>query len=235
MPQFVEIIVFAAIALFLIMRLRSVLGQRDEGEDQRHHVDPFSGRDAKGHPTADKNAKEQKGKKDTPAADTTEPVPAPAHGWGQPATLSEGFSLIREADPSFEPDSFVEGAKGAFEMIVSAFAKGDLDTLENLLSDDVFEDFKAAIEEREEAGHQQTITVEEINSVDILEAYLEGSLAQVTVKFVTEQINVTRNQDGKIVTGKATKPETVTDIWTFARETRSDDPNWLLVATRSLD
>ena len=118
-------------------------------------------------------------------------------------------------------------------MILHAFAAGDAATLRPLLSDEVFANFNGAIEERRKAGHTLTTTLVGIRSLDVIEADLQARNAVVTVKIVSDQINVTQDAGGKTVEGDPTAVTAITDIWTFSRNTRSRDPNWTLVATRS--
>ena len=220
--QFIDIIVFAVIAVFLVLRLRSVLGRRTGTEQRR---DPFAGAPANDQPM----------RRDAPAAvpdlSSRPKIATPADA---PATpLAKGLADIRAADGDFDEQHFAAGCLAAFEMIVAAFAKGDAATLRPLLSDDVFGNFNGAIEERRRAGHVHETTVVGIRAVDILEAELQGKNAVLTVKIQSDQINVTRDAAGQVVDGDAGAVAPVTDIWTFSRNTRSRDPNWTLVATRS--
>ncbi len=222
--QFLDIILFAAIAAFLVLRLRSVLGRRS-GHDQAPKYDPFRKREA-----------EEAGEDKVIALPDRGPQ-AKSQGTGKAAEagdespLEQGLTQIKTADRSFEPESFVSGAKIAFEMVITAFAGGDTKTLRPLLSNDVFEDFSGAIKARLDKNETLESTLVGINEADIIEAELQGKTAFVTVKFVSEQINVTRDADGEVVDGDPGGVATVTDIWTFARNTRSRDPNWTLVAT----
>ena len=149
--------------------------------------------------------------------------------------VSAGLQLtqIQIADNAFNPGEFVGGARSAFEMIVHAFATGDTGTLRNLLSDDVFDNFSSAIKARLEAAETLETTVIGVKSVDIIDARLDGRQAFVTVKFVSEQVNVTRDAEGHVIDGDPNHVSEVTDLWTFSRNTRSRDPNWKLVETRS--
>jgi predicted lipid-binding transport protein (Tim44 family) len=137
------------------------------------------------------------------------------------------------ADPGFDPAEFLDGAKGAYEMIVAAFAAGDEETLKQLLGDDVLDGFERAIAEREERGEVLQSTLVSIDKADIIEAEVKGKQALVTIKFVSELISVTRDEDGDVVEGDPKKVREVTDIWTFAREVASRNPNWKLVATEA--
>ena len=147
--------------------------------------------------------------------------------------LVAGVAQVRSADPNFSPDEFCEGAEAAFETVVQAFAAGALKILRSLLNDEVYDNFSAAVKQREEAEEELETTVIGIKSGEILEARLEGRMAFVTVKFQSEQVNVTRDNSGAVVDGDPTQVTDVTDIWTFARNTRARDPNWTLVETRS--
>ncbi len=223
--QFFDIILFAMIAGFLVLRLRSVLGRRTGNERQR--PDPFG-----------RNRQQQQQQQrpedkviELPDHTGLKPADAPAAAAADP--LAAGLTLVRIADPSFDTATFLGGAKSAFEMILAAFSKGDANALRPLLNDSVFTDFSTAIDERKKAGHKLDTTLVGITSADVLEARVEGRVAFVTVKFVTEQVNVTRNSSGAAVEGDPDRVATVTDIWTFARNTRARDPNWTLVETRS--
>jgi predicted lipid-binding transport protein (Tim44 family) len=167
----------------------------------------------------------------TPPPDVLPPDTPRAEAPSTP--VQQALARIHAADPEFDPRAFVEGARGAFEMIVTAFAQGDAAALRPLLSDEVFDNFKSAIDARKRAGQTLETTLVGINSIDIIEADLQGRLAIVTVKFVSEQVNVTRDGEGKAVEGDPALVTSVTDIWSFARNTRARDPNWTLVATRS--
>jgi predicted lipid-binding transport protein (Tim44 family) len=216
--QYFDIILFAMIAAFLVLRLRSVLGRRTGNERRR---DLFVRRAA---PVPDKVATPaEPGKSVLPIASSAQPSGA----------VADGFERIRRADPSFEPAQFVEGLRSAFEMIVLAFAKGDKATLRSLLSDEVFQPFAAAIDERVGAKETLETRIVSLDGVDLVEADLLGRTAQVTAKLVSHQINVTRAMDGSIVDGDPQNPIEKTDFWTFARDTRSNDPNWALIATGS--
>ncbi len=145
--------------------------------------------------------------------------------------LEQGLTQIKLSDSSFESESFVKGAKAAFEMVVDAFAKGDTKNLRPLLSNDVYEDFSGAIKIRADNNETLESTLVGISEAEIIEAELQGETAFITLTFVSEQINVTRNAEGEVVDGDPGEVTTVTDIWTFARDTRSRDPNWTLVGT----
>jgi predicted lipid-binding transport protein (Tim44 family) len=216
--QYFDIILFAMVAGFLVLRLRSVLGRRTGNERRR---DLFVRR---ARPVADKVPVlgEQGANGSMPAADTR-----------SLDAIAEGVNQIRRADPSFDPSQFLEGVRIAFEMIVTAFANGDKAGLGPLLSDEVFQQFATAIDERAAAKETLETRILQLDSADIVGAELLGRNAQVTIKLVSHQINVTRAMDQSIVDGDPEHPIEKTDYWTFARDTRSSDPNWVLVATSS--
>jgi predicted lipid-binding transport protein (Tim44 family) len=223
--QFIEIVIFAGIAAFLVFRLRSVLGRRTGNE--RPPFDPYARGgparpDAAGEPVNDDTVISLP-KRDQPPVEAVDP--------NDP--LAVGVAKIRSADSAFDPAGFVEGARSAFDMIVASFAAGDRDTLRPLLSDEVYENFAGAIVERADKGQTMETTLVGIREADIVEATMDGRVAFVTVKFVTEQIEVVRDAAGEVVSGNPSRVATVTDIWTFARNTRSRNPNWTLVATEA--
>ena len=147
--------------------------------------------------------------------------------------LSQGLVEIVRADSSFDPEQFLHGAKAAYEIIVTAFAEGNRRTLKNLLNGEVYEGFNSAIADRERRGEQIDQSFVGIKSADLVEADLKGGVAQLTVKFVSELISATRDRAGVVISGDPKRIREVTDIWTFAREAVSRDPNWKLIATQA--
>jgi predicted lipid-binding transport protein (Tim44 family) len=147
--------------------------------------------------------------------------------------LGKSLTALMRADPGFDPGPFLDGAKAAYEMIVMAFAQGDETTLEQLLGSDVYDGFQRAIRERESRGEKLESNLVGIDKADIIEAEVKNRTAYVTVKFVSELISVTRDAEGDVVEGDPKKVREVTDIWTFAREVGSKNPNWKLVATEA--
>ena len=148
-------------------------------------------------------------------------------------TATAGVTAIRGADPSFEPIGFTAGARAAFTAIVEAFAKGDTGSLRTLLDGPTFSSFEAAIRGRVERKEKAETTLIGFEASDVAAAELQGSNASVTVRFVSEQINVLRNAEGQIIDGNPNEVQKVIDLWTFRRDTKSSDPNWLLVKTES--
>lgn len=224
--QFIEIVIFAGIAAFLVFRLRSVLGRRTGHE--RPPFDPYS----RGQAPAERPEAAEPADDDTVISlpNRSQPREEPVDP-NDPVAV--GLAKIRAADSGFDKDTFIQGARAAFDMIVASFAAGDRETLRPLLSDEVYENFAGAIIDRADKGHTMETTLVGISSADIVEANLDGRIAFVTVKFVTEQIEVERDAAGEVVSGNPSRVATVTDIWTFARNTRSRNPNWTLVATEA--
>jgi predicted lipid-binding transport protein (Tim44 family) len=215
--QFIDIVFFAMVALFLVLRLRSVLGKRTGNE--RRHPDPFTG------------PQPVPGRKDGDNVITL-PDRAGEKAEAPPADpVAGGIAAIRAADRGFSEQQFLSGARGAFEMILGAFAAGDAAALRPLLNDEVYANFAQEIERRRKAGEKLENQIVRMRGVDIVEARMDGRNALVTVKFASEQVNVLRDEKGEALPGQSTQPAEVIDIWTFARDTRSRDPNWLLVAT----
>jgi predicted lipid-binding transport protein (Tim44 family) len=149
-----------------------------------------------------------------------------------PAAMA-GAAAIRVADPSFDALGFAAGARAAFGAIVEAFAKGDTAVLKSLLDAQTFASFEAAIRAREAKKEKAETTLIGFEASDIAAAELQGNIATVAVRFVTEQINATRNADGMIADGNPNEVLKVIDLWSFRRDVQSRDPNWLLVKTES--
>ena len=216
--QFFDIIFFALVAAFIILRLRSVLGRRTGNE--RTRPDPF-------HPAPPQPVErtpETLAAPGTPGANTVQPAPAAG-------SLAAGFAQIKIADPSFDEQEFIKGARAAFEYIVAAYAAGEEDKLKPLLSTEVFDGFKGAIVNRRTAGQTHETTIVRLREVEATAARMDGTMASITVRYASEQINVTRDAAGQAVEGDPDRIAEVTDVWTYARNTRSSDPNWILVAT----
>ncbi len=144
-----------------------------------------------------------------------------------------GLDAIAAADPAFAIKPFVDGAKSAYEMIVTAFAEGNREVLRNLLSPEVFESFAAALAEREKRGEKVTTTFVSIDKVMIDDAGLNGRTAEIKIHFTAQMITATRDQAGTVIDGSPDKVVQIDDVWTFARNTGSRDPNWKLAATET--
>jgi len=227
-------IIFLALAVFIFLRLRSVLGQRTGSErppydraapnvvqrtQDNNNVVPMPGAVIDQAPLA-------------PSADV-----APADRWkgvAEPGTpLAAGLDAIVAQDSSFDPRHFISGARSAYEMIVLAFANGDRRALKDLLSGEVYDSFEAVIKDREKHEQKTETRFVSIDKAELVSAEARDRAAQLTVRFVSQMISVTRDKTGAIVDGNPDKVADITDVWTFARDTSSRDPNWKLVGTGS--
>jgi predicted lipid-binding transport protein (Tim44 family) len=226
-------IIFLALAVFIFLRLRSVLGQRTGRE--RPPYDPYSARE----PVRPATEKVVALPNRTAEAAAPKPVASvePSERWkgvaeaGTP--IAAGLDAIAGADAGFDAKHFLTGARAAYEMIVSAYAEGDRRTLKNLLSREVYEGFEGAITEREKRGETVESRFVSIDNAEITGAEQRGRNAQVTVRFTSKLVSVTRDKNGNVIDGNAEKVTDVTDIWTFARDVSARDPNWKLVATEA--
>lgn len=237
---FVDILIFAMIALFLVFRLRSVLGRRTGHERPPENIPPENVppenvprevENAADPPARIPDAATPRGGEAPPpiprAGTTTDPAASVAN------PLDAGLTELKIADPGFDEAVFLEGARGAFEFILDAFARGDKARLEPLLAGDVFDRFASEIDRREARKETLESALVSFVSADLVAATARGDRGGVTVRFVTDQINVTRNEEGEVVDGDETAVSRVVDIWSFDRNLPSDDPNWRLLQTRS--
>ncbi len=218
--QFLDIIFFALVAAFVIFRLSRTLGSRPDNT----RVGP--------------NRRDAGDTGDNVVSLVNRDVPELESGAEAPdsdeaALTAAGIAEIRLQDPGFDTNQFLAGAKAAYEAVVTAFASGDRDTLGRLLTRDVLDNFSGAIDEREERGETLETTVVGVSSADVVDARMAGRTAEVTVKFVTELMNVIRDATGALPEGKSDSVRVVTDIWTFVRDVGGSDPNWALAETRS--
>ena len=230
-------IIFLALAVFIFLRLRNVLGQRTGRE--RPPYDPYSARDAmRTAPTEKINEKivALPGRAPDASQPPTEPA-APVDRWKgiaeQGSTLAAGLDAIVRADKEFDAKHFIAGGRAAYEMTVTAFAAGDRRTLKDLLSREVYEGFETAIRDRETRGESVETKFVAIAAADITNAEVRGRTMQVTVRFISQLISVTRDKAGTVIDGNPDKVSDVTDVWTFAHDISSSDPNWKLVATEA--
>jgi len=225
-------IIFLALAVFIFLRLRNVLGQRTGSE--RPPYDRAARNAVQG--AQDSNVVPIPGTviDQTPLAPTADVAP-PTDRWkgiAEPGTpLAQGLDAVAAQDSSFDPRHFLSGARSAYEMIVLAFANGDRRSLKDLLSSEVFESFDAAIKDRERQERKTETRFVSIDKAEIVGAEARDRAAQLTVRFVSQMISVTRDKSGAIVDGNPDKVADITDVWTFARDTASRDPNWKLIGT----
>ncbi|GAA0276637.1 hypothetical protein LNAOJCKE_1189 [Methylorubrum aminovorans] len=225
-------LIFLALAVFVIWRLRSVLGQKTGTERspfrpvERNRTEPPAAGRSEGDnvvrlPGADRGQ-----------AAAVQTAPRDWRGIAEPGSaVARGLEQVVQVEPGFEPRAFLEGAKGAYEAIVIAFAKGDRKTLRALLSREVCEGFERAISEREKRRETVETTFISIDKAEMVAVEVKNRVAQVTVRFLSNLITATRDADGKVIDGNAETGVEVPDVWTFARTLGSRDPNWQLVAT----
>lgn len=218
--QLLTIVILAAIAGVVLFRLYTVLGRRTGNE--RPPADKYnlqggtvlSPREAEN--TAGSVAKLSHASPDRPS----DPV-------------ASGLFDIGMADRSFDKEKFLAGAKAAYETILMGFAAGDRASLKPLLAADVFDAFEAVIKRRELAGEKANLTLVGFSEVKIIAAALKNSIAEITLAFGARLLSFTADKDGKVIEGDPKAVQDVTDVWSFTRDVRSRDPNWLLVATSS--
>jgi predicted lipid-binding transport protein (Tim44 family) len=234
-------IIFLALAVFIFLRLRSVLGQRTGRE--RPPYDPYSARELAPEPVRSASDKVVTLTPRAPAAieapaaaKAEEPEEAPVRwqGIAEPGSpLAAGLDAIAATDKSFDAQHFLAGARAAYEMIVNAYAEGDRRTLKNLLSREVYDGFDSAIGEREKRGETVENKFVSLDGAEIASAEMRGRNAQVTVRFHSKLITATRDRNGNVIDGSAERVSDVTDVWTFARDVTARDPNWKLIATEA--
>ena len=227
--QFIDIIILAMAAGFIVLRLRSVLGRRTG------HEPPAETRDPRAKESFNANT------------DNIVPLPIPtlrrsresAANDIEPAyqgtALEAGLVKIKMAEPGFSATTFLQGAAKAFEMIVTAYAKHDIDTLKPLLSDDVYARFASSIQEREQQGETMETELVVLKPPKLESVEVNDNRAIINVRFQSEQVNIIKDKSGAIIDGDREHVESVVDIWAFAHELSSADPNWILTATRSID
>ena len=233
-----DIILIGLVAVFLILRLRSVLGKRT-GSERPPARDPFAP------PTPPPTAQPRLGSDGPAGNDNVVNLPGSGQRTSSPTsgpggirasvlpTAVAGVAAVRAADPTFDPMGFAAGARSAFTTIVEAFARGETEVLRPLLDQATFASFEAAIRGRNEKHEKSETTLIGFEASDVAAAEMQSDFAQVTVRFVSEQINVLRNAEGQVVDGNPNEVQKVIDLWTFRRNTKSNDPNWQLVKTES--
>jgi len=211
-----QILFFAGLAVFLAVRLYSVLG-KPTGRTHEDHV---------------REERERERAAAAPPQGPDAPADAPALSQAFSGPAGEGLVAIAHADRSFDPDGFADGARQAYTMIVEAYANGDRETLEPLLSERVFKAYEASIADREAQDQTLVTEIERIKRSEIVEASLNDNRAKVKVAFSVELARELRDSDGKAVDGDLTVLQTVEEIWSFERDVTSDNPNWRLAAVK---
>jgi len=238
----IDIVLFALVAAFLVHRLRSILGTRHG--DERQRPNPFAS-SSKTKPEEEREAGYEFHTTEEESHQMPDPVKEKAQPLDTASILADGLiakddklvaalTEIVAADASFDVYNFAEGAKYAFDVILDAYAEGDLETLERLLSQKLFEDFETAIRKREKEGLSIELAVKDIKSMQIIDARQAGTMVYITVDYEVDEKQILRDAKGKEVKGKsAAKKQKMHDVWTFARDIRSVDPAWMLIETRA--
>ena len=204
---FIDILIFAVIAVLLVLRLRSVLGQKTGYEDS-----------ARGKESAEKFGQQ----------------PVPIRSDSKAVTNDgQGMDVLRRADPSFSETQFLDGAKAAFGMILSAYAEGDLAQLKRLLSYDLLQSFTQSIHQRVSDREALAIKIEDISHVSILNVQVSENIASITVDFHSVQTRTITDEGGNVIEDEGTGKLDLVDIWTFERDLTLADPNWKLAETES--
>ena len=217
-----DIIIYALVAVVLLVRLWSVLGRRND--DERQRPNPFA----------------------TPAPDAKENAPfqlepgkndgvRPAFGPMAlaPTSLAGALEQIKQLDPTFDEKTFLSDARATFTTVVVGFAKGDIAEIEPLLGATVLPGFKSAMEARQKAGETLETNIARIRDAEVTTASVGENSAFITVRITSEQENILRDAGGKILHGTPGQPEEIVDLWTFARDVKAPNAPWRLVETRS--
>ena len=247
MADFFDIptLVIIGVAIFVLMRLRNVLGTRTGNERKPGSKPGFVSRNQKSskvqtlqdddvvvplHPDMDPNSEKEELARAARKFDAELDKAV-----GDNKELRQGLVAISQVDEAFTPKTFLEGAGNAYEMIVTAFASGDKRTLKDLLEKDVFEGFEAAIDEREKEGKTVDFTFVGLSNIEFLHAELDKNIASLTLRFDADIVSATKDKDNNTIEGHDEQVVNIADEWTFARNTRSRDPNWKLVATDQIN
>lgn len=216
-----DIIILGAIAAFIVLRYRSMLGDK-------------TGRDPSdiAQKKRDMQPEEVERIIQLPQKpEALQPVIPTVTFDGYTGEVRESLRAMNRIDPDFTADSFLEGAKSAFEMLIEAYRERDHDTLKMLLAKPVYDQFARALKEEEARGEKAESTLLAITRAEITEASLKGSKAEITVGFTSDQIQVTKDKDGKITEGDVSQEIELDDSWRFARDLKSQDPNWTIIDT----
>ena len=221
------------VAIVVFMQLRNVLGKRTGNE--RPPFDPYVRRESSAPPSAENERESDDRVVTLPRREEDDPYREIDRMAPKSSELNRGLRAVQDAsrEVGFEPREFLEGAKRAYEMIVNAYAEGDRNTLRSLLAPDVYEGFAAAIDAREQEGLSVRHSFVGIEEAVIESAAVRDGEAFVAVRLVSQVIQATVNKEGEVVDGDPDAVSEVRDVWTFAREANSPDPNWLLVATEA--
>ena len=224
-------LVLLVVAIIVAWRLWSVLGTRT-GNERRIDI-PLGQPDRQAQPSSARPRSSSAEEEEVRYGLPEEERPVWEGVAEEGSDIARTLQRMREIDPDFDARHFMEGAKVAYEMIVTAFAQGDEKTLKPLLAPDIFEQFSHAIAERKARGLTQELEFVGLDEAKLVDARLNGTRARMKVKFVSKVITATRDRAGEVVEGNPGKLATVREVWTFERDLTSRDPNWRLVATEA--
>ena len=218
MGQYADIIILLLVVVFIFLRLKSVLGTRPNGESTRLSEESA----AKIFDIIIKEAEKNKQKTASTSPQESKDV----------SNLAEPQKTLAKI-PNFEENNFLTGAKRAFEIILTAFSKADLETLEMLVNKTIYNKFKEIIEKRKAEGITSELDFIGFDKAEIVDAKIsKNNIAKITVEFVSEQVNLLKDKEEKIIEGDDKYIQTITDKWTFEKSITSANPNWILVSTK---
>ncbi len=216
MSQYLDIIILLVVIVLIFQKLKTVLGTRPEMEERQEA-------DLKAAKILTVVAKE---------IEKQEQTNAPIISSESTAELSDTDKTLKEI-PNFNKESFLTSAKKAFELIVTSFAKGDTQTLEMLVNSKLYKKFQEIINKRADEGITSETDFIGFDSAEITHAEIsKNNIAKITVKFISEQVNLLRNKEGEVIEGDEQYIQNITDVWTFERALTSTSPNWLLASTK---
>ncbi len=219
-PYF-DVVLWAMVAGFLILRLRALLGRSSHDEPGRIEPRPVPG--------------DPHGGEAVPAGTLERPRSEAERRLEENPRLRQALARVRRIDPGFDLEAFLDGARGFYGLVLEAFWAGDRERLRPFLSDEVFADFDVAIRAREEAGETIEGRVVDIERIEIADIRLDGTKAEIDLRYEAELVAITRDRQGRIVAGNPSDTVRAVDVWTLERDLASEDPNWTLVATRTLE
>ena len=218
MGQYADIIILLLVVVFIFLRLKSVLGTRPNGESTRLSEESA----AKIFDIIIKEAEKNKQKTASTSPQESKDV----------SNLTEPQKTLAKI-PNFEENNFLTGAKRAFEIILTAFSKADLETLEMLVNKTIYNKFKEIIEKRKAEGITSELDFIGFDKAEIVDAKIsKNNIAKISVEFVSEQVNLLKDKDGNIMEGDEQYIQTIADTWTFEKSVTSTNPNWILVSTK---
>ena len=215
MGQYIDIIILLLVVVFILQRLKSVLGTRPEGESTKLSEESAAKIFDIIMKEAEKHKNQEQNKEDI-----------------KDVNLSETQKTLAQI-PNFEENNFLSGAKKAFEIILTAFSKADLETLEMLVNKTIYNKFKDIIEKRKEEGITAELDFIGFDKAEIVDAKIsKNNIAKITVEFISQQVNLLKDKEEKIIEGDDQYIQTITDKWTFEKAITSTNPNWILVSTK---